>query len=306
MRRGAWTGRKEVMLTIRAEQLQILVAPLLTDFKERLTSHLIRFFPTDCQALEDRGLSNAVDRGLTRARSHGFRTENHVTKYLSLMFTFGRDFDTNPDHAWAHEILSLGCLNSEKMIRLLDRAFAEGDHGRGFLAEQGLSPIEPTLALRQRRFAEDRRRQWIELMSELVSYSCRGSRYLRWDDRVDLTGVEHLESIAEVVRRTPDIRHWLPTRAHETVRTFLASREEGFPPNLLVRIGATAQNVPAPQVAALTTSTIERSAPPSERRCPAEGPNGKCGECRMCWSSATRNVSFHPQRWESTRERAAA
>ncbi len=48
-----------------------------------------------------------------------------------------------------------------------------------------------------------------------------GEPFFRWFDSGDLQSVEMVRDIVAVAERTPEIRHWLPTREYATVREYL-------------------------------------------------------------------------------------
>lgn len=77
----------------------------LRNFEDWMVVHLNKFFPNHCEALGDSGVREAIQYGTQQAESYDIVTERDVCKYIDLMFALGRDFDTDPDFAWAHEIL---------------------------------------------------------------------------------------------------------------------------------------------------------------------------------------------------------
>jgi hypothetical protein len=113
----------------------------------------------------------------------------------------------------------------------------------------------------------------------------------RWHDSGDLQSVAHLARICRVSERTPQVRHWLPTREIGMVRAFLAMGG-AIPTNLTIRASATKVDGAAP-AAWPTTSTVHDKAPASGQACPSPSQGGKCGACRACWSRDVANVSYH-------------
>ncbi len=121
-----------------------------------------------------------------------------------------------------------------------------------------------------------------------------GSRYMfspsgfhRWHDSGDLQSVEHMEKIIEVCRRTPQIRHWLPTRELAILR----SCREPIPANLTIRVSATMiDGLPPP---GWPGSTVHRDRPRTGAHCcPAPQQGHQCGSCRACWSGDVPLVSY--------------
>jgi hypothetical protein len=110
--------------------------------------------------------------------------------------------------------------------------------------------------------------------------------------------VAHLERIVEVCNRTPDTKHWLPTRELHILRTWL---EAGgiVPPNLCVRVSAICVDTKPPRYklpVVLSTSTVHTDHSKKSTKgnlvCQAPTRNGECGPCRACWSPNVANVSY--------------
>lgn len=67
--------------------------------------------------------------------------------------------------------------------------------------------------------------RWTDAMVRLIQHHCRPPNdWFRWHDSGDLQSAAHLERILEVVVRTPDVRHWLPTRELADVAAVLERR----------------------------------------------------------------------------------
>jgi len=113
------------MLTIRREQENVLAEDRERRFRVQLAAHLVECFPERCRELGEAQLDEEIRRGIGRARAHGFVGERDLCKYMNLVFTFGRDFDRDAALSWASELLELGCLPSQKMDRLYQKAIAE-------------------------------------------------------------------------------------------------------------------------------------------------------------------------------------
>jgi hypothetical protein len=122
-------------------------------------------------------------------------------------------------------------------------------------------------------------------------------RYYRWQVAGDLQSVAHLELVAEVARRTPEVRHWLATQQHAEVAAW--TRENELPANLVVRLSMPRRNTPAVGVlpAGVASSTVadkEKLPEVPGHHCPATlpGGNGECGSCRACWERSVRHVVY--------------
>ena len=135
---------------------------------------------------------------------------------------------------------------------------------------------------------------WIDCMVELISKKQsklpEGQReFFRWHDSGDIQGVWHLEKIAEIARRLPEINFWLPTREYRFVREWLATATK--PKNLQIRLSAyMIDGKPPTQLAnslGLTTSGVSENG----FNCPAPKQDNACADCRACWTS-DENINY--------------
>jgi hypothetical protein len=107
---------------IRKQQINSFSHASLEQFKERMEGHLRRCFPAECEALGDERVQDTIRYGIERAASHGIDLERDVCKYIDLMFTFGRDFDSNLNLSWAADILNDETVKTSTMK--IERLFA--------------------------------------------------------------------------------------------------------------------------------------------------------------------------------------
>ena len=145
------------------------------------------------------------------------------------------------------------------------------------------------------------------------------SDVFRWHDSGDIQSVSHIELIAEICRRTPSIRHWIPTREYQILKTWLKDGGE-IPINLCIRlsahyIGQDPVNTAYLIGAGCTVSGVHRDHKIPEDtmsgfpwiECPAfkttkDGKvdsaligtpeTGYCGSCRRCWNRRVPAVSY--------------
>lgn len=159
----------------------------------------------------------------------------------------------------------------------------------------------PALVARDRRHRGLGHPLWVDAMATLIARYCVGEqRDFRWHDSGDLQGPWHLAAIAEVARRTPDVRHWLPTREYADVAAYLAVA--ALPANLCVRLSALmidSEPVIPPELAHLPTSTVHT--PGAGQILEGKGAiacraielrDNICGDCRACRDPRVRNVSY--------------
>ena len=91
-----------------------------------------------------------------------------------------------------------------------------------------------------------------------------------------------LEKLVCLCQRTPEIKHWLPTREVKIVSDYLKIYKE-FPKNLVVRVSAPMIDG-EPLKSFRWTSTVHNKKPPIGHDCPSRFQDNSCGDCRACWN----------------------
>ena len=129
---------------------------------------------------------------------------------------------------------------------------------------------------------------WVPMMAKAINKD----PHFRWFDSGDLQSVDMLRKIVHVCNLTPQTKHWLPTGEHEMVREY-RKKYGSFPENLIVRVSAIMIGGLPPRNFD-QTSTIHPNAdePVMGQECPSYLQEGKCQDCRACWDSEVRNVSY--------------
>ena len=149
----------------------------------------------------------------------------------------------------------------------------------------------------------DRRQRWVDAMgANIAHHAARKGGYFRWLDSGDLFSLLFILAITDVCRLTPDIRHWVATRAwrapSKSWRDAIA--ELAALQNVAVRPSALHFDAPAP----LDGSAVftDRSAAHRGRVklagvdhavCPksassAHGASCESENCRSCWTDGHR------------------
>ena len=118
----------------------------------------------------------------------------------------------------------------------------------------------------------------------------KGYRYFRWHDSGDIQGIWHLRNIADVCRRTPKVRHWLPTKEHKLVSRFL--RTDSLPGNLVIRVSGHYPDTDFKTELPRGTVHTDESIFPGAHICQAVKNNRPCGACRKCWDPKASHVSY--------------
>ena len=131
-----------------------------------------------------------------------------------------------------------------------------------------------------RRLAAIKHPQWTTAMAHLIN--SKKPDVFRWHDSGDVQDPEHLQKIYEVCRLSPSKRHWLPTR-EAWIQKHLASKPE----NLIIRFSMPMVDQ-APAGSFEHYSTVVKSG----ANCPAPQQDNECRDCRNCWNSEIKNVSY--------------
>jgi len=134
---------------------------------------------------------------------------------------------------------------------------------------------------------------WVPAMVTVITRECSHG-FFRWHDSGDIQSLGHLSDIAEIARRTPHVRHWLPTREYWIVARWV--RENDVPPNLTIRVSAPMVDGVAPFIRTkaggrLPVSYVHDAQPARAQVCPAPAQGDTCGSCRACWDNSL-DVSY--------------
>ena len=137
---------------------------------------------------------------------------------------------------------------------------------------------------------EDWKRE--EFVSDFVQ-ELDTERYFRWFDSGDMYDLRLANKILEIMRATPWVNHWLPTRMHKFEKFAGVIAEMEALPNVVVRLSSDSIN--GETIEGATTSTIchsAESAPEGATVCEAYTRGGKCGTCRACFSKDVPVVAY--------------
>ena len=155
-------------------------------------------------------------------------------------------------------------------------------------AHKGRYPMDTVQNAQERRFMRYERHgsTWVDLMV----LALQNERWFRWLDSGDLQTDTMLERILDVCERTPDTRHWLPTREYKLVERVL--RRRTVPANLQIRLSAHMIDGPAPSKLAERYGIGTSQVLTDNWDCPAKEQGNSCQDCRRCWDPGVTNVSY--------------
>lgn len=135
-----------------------------------------------------------------------------------------------------------------------------------------------------------KREEWVEdMVAELDN-----DRYFRWFDSGDLYDIRLARKVLEVMKRTPWVKHWLPTRMYKFTKFVSVLDQMEALPNVVVR--KSSDSVHGETIEGKTTSTIIPVDDPIQYAsftiCKAYERDGKCGSCRACWSKEESVIAY--------------
>lgn len=114
-------------------------------------------------------------------------------------------------------------------------------------------------------------------------------KYFRWFDSGDIQNIFMALNILEVCKQTPNINHWIPTKELKMWRQAL--KIQPLPKNVVLR--ASAPMVDQKPVKGFNnTSTVHEKKKAFGLECIAYKQDGKCLDCKACYDSKVKNVSY--------------
>ena len=158
---------------------------------------------------------------------------------------------------------------------------------QGCYATTGNYRFSNVKAPRQFNKEDWKRVDWVEDMVQALD----SSRYFRWFDSGDMYDLKLAEKIYQVMKLTPWVKHWLPTRMHKFKKYDTIINAMMKLDNVVVRLSSDSVN--GETIEGLTTSTIFSNVLPTGAfECKAYENNGKCNGCRACYSKDVQVVAY--------------
>lgn len=133
------------------------------------------------------------------------------------------------------------------------------------------------------------RSDWVDDMVMALD----SSRYFRWFDSGDMYSLDLAEKIYQVMKLTPWVKHWLPTRMYKFTKYDSVINRMMKLDNVVVRLSS--DSVTGEVINGLTTSTIfsDDSQLTSDMvECKAYEHDGKCNGCRACYSKDVPIIAY--------------
>lgn len=93
------------MLTIRREQMEEFERVAFEGFLKRLAEHLLSVFPNEFGSPPLADPLEFARRSAERAQRHELASEDDLRRYAEVAAILGPNFDEDPQHEWAGEIM---------------------------------------------------------------------------------------------------------------------------------------------------------------------------------------------------------
>jgi len=143
-----------------------------------------------------------------------------------------------------------------------------------------------------------KREEWVSDMEiELAK-----SKWFRWFDSGDMYSLELAKKMLQLMKATPNTKHWLPTRMGKFIKFQPILAEMQALPNVMVRFSS--DSIVGEFTSGLHGSVIipdAESAPAGVTICEAYDREGKCSSCRACYSKDIAVIAY-PQHGRKMRK----
>jgi hypothetical protein len=104
------------MLSIRNEQLKVFEQDQQERFELQIIDYIRQYLPRYFAELQEPGVRALIPKAMAKAERYGTLLHADVTGIISLMLWLGTDFDSDPENAWAQEILGSPVLDPDSKI----------------------------------------------------------------------------------------------------------------------------------------------------------------------------------------------
>lgn len=163
------------------------------------------------------------------------------------------------------------------------------DACRGCYATTGNYRFENVKAPRRHNKEDWQRITWADDMVRELDKD----RFFRWFDSGDMYTLALAEKILDVMKRTPWVNHWLPTRMYKFPKFRQVLAEMQALPNVSVRFSS--DSITGQYTKGLHGSVIVPTAADIKRGmtlCRAYENEGKCNGCRACYDKKVKVIAY--------------
>lgn len=163
------------------------------------------------------------------------------------------------------------------------------DSCKGCYATTGMYVMGHVKAPRAFNKKDWQRADWVNDMVQALSKET----HFRWFDSGDLYSLELAQKVLAVMRATPHVKHWLPTRMAKFAKFQKVLAAMRALPNVVVRFSADSiDGTYTPGVHGSVIFPKGTNAPAGVTACGAYTRGGKCGGCRACWDKDVAVIGY--------------
>jgi hypothetical protein len=185
----------------------------------------------------------------------------------------------------SYSLPSYACKVGAKMAKIKDSICSK------CYASKGSYIWSTTINAMEKRLNSINDPLWVDAMIKLIG----NDSYFRWHDSGDIQSIEHFDKICKIAKALPKTLFWIPTREYSIIKDY--AKDHVIPKNLIIRLSAMFidQRVTMPKslinIPNITISNVH-SKDSLGFECKAYKQNNECKECRACWNSDIKEVSY--------------
>jgi hypothetical protein len=186
-----------------------------------------------------------------------------------------------PCRSWSLEALTTCPASKKSNGELVDAC-------KGCYATTGNYRFPNVKAPRLENQKDWKRSEWVADMVQQLD----NDRYFRWFDSGDMYSLRLAVKIYEVMKLTPWVKHWIPTRMHKFAKFKTIIEHMKALPNVSVRLSSDSVTGEYEAHHGSTIIPEGNTIPEGVSACHAYENNGKCGTCRKCWDKSIPVIGY--------------
>lgn len=186
-----------------------------------------------------------------------------------------------PCRSWSLEALTTCPASKKSNGELVDAC-------KGCYATTGNYRFPNVKAPRIENQKDWKRSEWVADMVQQLD----NDRYFRWFDSGDMYSLRLAVKIYEVMKLTPWVKHWIPTRMHKFAKFKTIIEHMKALPNVSVRLSSDSVTGEYEAHHGSTIIPEGNTIPEGVSACHAYENNGKCGTCRKCWDKSIPVIGY--------------
>lgn len=146
-----------------------------------------------------------------------------------------------------------------------------------------------TVALRDHNKEDWQREDWVDSMVAALAFT----GYFRWFSSGDIYSEKLALKIEEVIKRTPEVAHWVPTQSRELPSIDKVLKRLDKQQNVAIRHSS--GEIDGGTIRRKNSSTVicsDAELPEGAHHCPAPKQDNTCGRCRACWDKSIQVIAY--------------